>query len=378
MSDAADLGGDVVVISQLPPPVHGSTLMTRAFLRALESNAIPWRLVDRRFSRTVDEVGKFSLGKVARGLWLVFRVIGTVLRRRPRVVVLFATTRQSSSLVDSALSEALRVLRVPVILYLHTVGFSALAEQGVLQRLAVNRLLRPAKAIVTLDASLAWDVNAFYDGLVEVIGNTLPESPPENVAENPLQARDTVLFLSNLIPGKGHDDFLAVAVRCLEAGLDAKFVLAGAASSSTESEVNEAIARSGWASNISYIGAVGPDAKWKLLRTTRVLVFPSYFFETCGVVLLEAIACGVPITAYRIGGLAPRLEAAGAALVVDLGKPEMLAQAIHELMGSSELSERVRARAREIFSESYSSSAYAASWGRLLGQFGVQSRANEE
>ena len=378
MSDNTQQPGDVVVISQLPPPVHGSTLMTRLFLDVLDTQAVPWRLIDRRFSRTIGEVGRFSPRKIVQGIALILRLGGAVARRRPRVVVLFATTRSFSFLVDWMLSELLRAFRVPVILYVHTVGFSALAQRGKSWRCAVRRLLGSAEAVVVLSESLAWDVEAFIGGPADVIVNTLPELPPTHGVKIPLDARNTVLFLSNLIPGKGHDDFIAVAAACLDARINAKFVLAGAASPSVAAEVNASIARSGWASNISYLGAVGAREKWALFATARAYVFPStYPNEASPSVLLEAAACGVPIVAYPTGALAPRLAAAGAAYIVDSGNRELLAVAIQELFEAPQLGEQLAAKARALFAESFSYSAYAASWSRLLGRFGVQSSAQE-
>ena len=359
MPDNARQPGDVLVISQLPPPTHGSTLMTRAFLRALDTQSIPWRLVDRRFSKAIGEVERFSPRKVSRGLGLVLRLGGAVARQRPQVVVLVATTSSYSFLVDWLLSELLRALRVPVILYLHTVGFSALAQRGRCWRHAVRRLLGSAKATVILDESLECDIEAFIGGRADVIGNTLPELPPTQSAEVPLATRDTVVFLSNLVPGKGHEDFLAVAAKCLDGGMDAKFVLAGASSPSVAAELNAKIARSGWASNISFLGAVDAQAKWDLVSTARVFVFPSTS-DAFGLVLLEAAASGVPIAAYATGALAPRLAA------------------IQKLFESPELSERLGARAQAIFAESFSHSAYAASWNRLLGRFGVQASTRRD
>lgn len=372
MSDNAQQSGDVVVVSQLPPPVHGSTLMTRAFLHALDTQSIPCRLIDRRFSRTFNEVGRFSPRKVAQGFGLIFRLGSAVTRQRPRVVVLFATTRPFSFLVDWALSELLRALRMPVILYLHTVGFSALAQRGRVWDHLVRRLLGSADATVILGDSLEWDIETFVDGRSVVIGNTLPELPPIPDVEVPLEKRDTVLFLSNLIPGKGHDDFIAVAAKCLDAGMKAKFVLAGAASPSVEAAVKSSITRSGWPSQITYVGPVAAQEKWDLYATARTFVFSSTS-DASPLVLLEAAACGVPIAGYPTGTLAPRLAAAGAAYVVEGGNRELLAGAIQEIFESPELGKNLGAKARSLFEEEFSYTAYASSWSRLLSRFGVQS-----
>ena len=377
--DSVQEPDDVVVISQLPPPIHGSTLMTRAFLRALESQSIRWRLVDRRFSRTISEVGRFSPRKVVQGLGLILRLGGTVARSRPRVVVLFATTSPFSCLVDWVISEVLRAFRVPLILYLHTVGFSALAERGMVWRRVVRRLLGSAKAAVILGESLAWDIEPFVDGPADVIANTLPELPPATATQVPLHARNTVVFLSNLIPGKGHDDFLAVAAKCLDEGIEAQFVLAGAASPAVAAEVQGSITRSGWPENISYLGPVGAQEKWALLADARAFVFPStYPNEASPSVLLEAAACGVPIAAYPAGALTPLLAAAGAAYVVDAGNRELLARAIQEIFDSPELGQQLGARAQALFAESFSHSAWVTSWSRLLSRFGVQSTARQD
>lgn len=371
-------GSDLVVISQLPPPVHGSTLMTKALLRTLDTLGIRWRLVDRRFSRTVGEVGRFRVGKVLGGLGLVARLVRALTRRRPRVVIFLATTRTFSFAVDWALSEVLRFFRAPVVLYLHTVGYSALANRGGVLLFMVRRLLGSAKTVVVLGEALAGDVRQFARGDIRTIGNTLPDPPPHHGAPLPARQRNIVLFLSNLIPGKGHEDFLAAAVSCLNSGTDTRFVIAGAANSSVERDLRAAIIASGHETRIEYVGAVGPEAKWELLRRSRVLVFPGRS-EAFGLVLLEALASGVPIIGYRTGALAPVIEAAGAGRIVDVGDRTALTDELAELLRSEELTDRMSAAALALYKNALSPEQYTAAWAKTLDDFGYKSanRASE-
>src|SRR5687767_2213156 len=118
----------LLVISQLPPPVHGSTVMTEVFLGSLDRLDLEWTLIDRRFSSRIDEVGKVTLRKVSAAIGIMGRLTHAIVRTNPSAVVFFCTTRTVSFLVDWLLSEIIRVSRIPSINYIHTQGYSELAH----------------------------------------------------------------------------------------------------------------------------------------------------------------------------------------------------------------------------------------------------------
>ena len=55
-------------------------------------------------------------------------------------------------------------------------------------------------------------------------------------------------------------------------------------------------------SSISFIGAVAQQELPLYYNASDVLVIPSYY-ESFGLVALEAMACGIPVIASRVGGL---------------------------------------------------------------------------
>jgi phosphatidylinositol alpha-mannosyltransferase len=73
---------------------------------------------------------------------------------------------------------------------------------------------------------------------------------------------------------------------------------------------------------------VSEQEKWRLLATAGVLCAPSLGGESFGVVLLEAMASGVPVVASDLPGYRAAVGDRGAALLVAPGDPQALAAAL--------------------------------------------------
>jgi glycosyltransferase involved in cell wall biosynthesis len=54
----------------------------------------------------------------------------------------------------------------------------------------------------------------------------------------------------------------------------------------------------------TFMGALSPSEVSRVMQGARFLVFPSVWFETFGLSMIEAFACGLPIIASRLGSMA--------------------------------------------------------------------------
>jgi glycosyltransferase involved in cell wall biosynthesis len=353
----------VLIISQLPPPHHGSTAMTRVLLDSLDALGFDSHLVDRRFSKTVGEVGRITLKKAFASAGLAIRLTSALIRHRPDSVVFFMTNRTASFLADLVLSWILRFWRVPVIGYIHTQGFMSLASRGKLWDKAVRSLLNSASTVVCLSAALEDDVAHFLTtARVVSIPNT-PVDPPETIVNQ--GPKNIVLFLSNLIPEKGIGDFALLADRAGQNSYPFQFVAAGAPTDAFQ------IARlvEGASHNLNVIGAVDAVEKWDLLGQAAVLVFPSvYPFEAQPLVIIEAMAAGVPVVAYRVGGIADVIVDGATGVLVDPGDVESLWQVVADLLCSPDVINEMAVAARAEYVTGYARSAYEGAWYEVLSR----------
>jgi glycosyltransferase involved in cell wall biosynthesis len=123
--------------------------------------------------------------------------------------------------------------------------------------------------------------------------------------------------------------------------------------------------------DVKYLGAVPHDEVATYMQQADVFVFPSYF-EGFGLVLLEAMACGLPvITTTATAG--PDLVTEGEdGWIIERGDLNALTEAIAHCQDHPDLVRQMRGGAR-ITAESFSWSAYGDRWIGILREFGIPS-----
>ena len=111
---------------------------------------------------------------------------------------------------------------------------------------------------------------------------------------------------------------------------------------------------------IDYIGEIGDDRKQEFLGNAQALLFPIDWPEPFGIVMIEAMACGTPVIAYRSGSVPEVMEQGRTGFVV------------RELDDAIEAVRRVRylsrARCREVFEERFTAQRMARDYLDVYAQ----------
>ena len=137
-----------------------------------------------------------------------------------------------------------------------------------------------------------------------------------------------------------------------------------------EAEVRALVDRLAIADAIDWTGFV-TDIAAELARIDA-LVLPSLFGEGLPMVVLEAMAAGVPVIASRVEGVPEAITHGENGLLVEPGDAGALAAAIGELMGGTldyrELSRNAQDRHAEYFSAEIMALGVAEVYDRVLGR----------
>jgi D-inositol-3-phosphate glycosyltransferase len=146
-----------------------------------------------------------------------------------------------------------------------------------------------------------------------------------------------VLFVGRIEPLKGIDILVRAVAQVSE---DIRFclvVVGGDASAEAEKTELRRLARKlGISRRVAFLDAVDHSLLPLYYNAADVCVVPSYY-ESFGLVALEAMACGTPVVASRVGGLQGTVRDSETGFLVPWRCPEPFAERLELLLENEEL-----------------------------------------
>ncbi len=149
-----------------------------------------------------------------------------------------------------------------------------------------------------------------------------------------------LLYVGRIAPIKGLETLLD-ALGCLRgARHPARLIVVGGEADERrdghERELRRRAARQGLGAAVTFVGAQPQERLRHYYVAADVTVLPSYY-ESFGMVALEAMACGSAVIASRVGGLQTTVRDGLTGLLVSEGDPCALAETIARMLDDSAL-----------------------------------------
>lgn len=157
--------------------------------------------------------------------------------------------------------------------------------------------------------------------------------------------RPNILYVGRLDKRKGFEHLLQAFPQIQQKCPDARLLVVGAFDRE-DKEPFVRYARSHHISSVHFIGYVSRAELPRYYRTATVFCAPSTGFESFGIVLLEAMAAGVPIVASDITGYRQVLTNNHNGKLVLPGEPDAIGRACVKLLQDRSMRERFSKRGR--------------------------------
>lgn len=167
------------------------------------------------------------------------------------------------------------------------------------------RVLRDATGVLFTSAeekALASKSFGLYQAneIVIAYGTSKPQGDPDYQKQIFLEAfpnlrgKRYILLLSRLHPKKGVDILIEAFSEIVEQYPDLHLVVAGPDEDGMQAKLNQRATQLGIAQHIVWTGMLKGDSKWGAFHAAEVFMLPSHS-ENFGIVVVEALACGLPV-----------------------------------------------------------------------------------
>ncbi len=147
--------------------------------------------------------------------------------------------------------------------------------------------------------------------------------------------RPTILFVGRSEPRKGLPVLLRALLTIKKAVPGARLVVVGAIQSEEQTRLQGEIQAHGLENDVVLAGRVSDEDLPRYYRSANLFCAPSLGGESFGIVLLEAMASGLPIVASQIAGYQSVLHPGREGLLVPPGDPQALADAAATILTDS-------------------------------------------
>jgi glycosyltransferase involved in cell wall biosynthesis len=346
---------DVVVIGQTPPPTHGQAMAIEKFLRGRYTRIRPYH-VRMEFSDRSADVGRFRIRKLLRLAVLVAKTLG--LRRRLHDPVLYyppAGGQRVPAFRDIVFLTLVRPFFRQVVFHFHATGITTLYPQlGRFGRFWFRRAYFRPDLAICLSPATQEDACALQARRTCVVAYGVEDALPTPLA-GPKPAPVRLLYAGYVRETKGILVLLEAARLLCDRGLSFQLMIMGAFHPSAfEATARAQVRTAGLSDRVTFLGEQTGEAKWRAFGEAGIFCFPTHYeAEGLPLVILEAMACRLPVVATQWRGIPTLVEDGVTGFLTPPQQPAAFADRVSALIRDPALRDRMGLAGRRTYEARY-------------------------
>lgn len=339
----------VLFIMQLPPPVHGASMMnkyikgSRGINEQFDTSYLPLNFV-----KNIQEIGKFSFSKIYKMSMFIFKLCYRLSSFKPALVYYTIAPFGFAFYRDSLFVFFIKLFRVKIVFHLHGKGIQQQCKNKL--KACLYRVTFKNTVVINLSKGLNYDLKDIYKGKIYNIPNGIPD---DFISSRVDEIESTnLLYLSNLVKSKGVLDLLYALEKLKGEDLNYHLNIVGNPADIGIDELKSTISDLGLNDKVEVLGPKYKKDKLIELQNGDIFIFPTYFKNECfPLSILEAIQNENVVISTDNGAIKEILEDCG--VVVDKRDIEALSYEIRDLIKNKERIKTLQKKSRTKYLKKY-------------------------
>jgi glycosyltransferase involved in cell wall biosynthesis len=333
--------------------MHGSNLMNQHVTRC-KALFVKYdvKVIALHYARTVSDIGSFRIQKFFLLLVYIIRLARELRRFQPDLAYFVPMVTGTSFYRDCLFTAILKLFKVQIVYHLHGKGIKEKLSSGLLFRL--YHWFFKDTFIIHLSPLLSHDIHPVVDfNQCWFLPNGIDSSDSRGMKPSIMNTQPTFLCLANLFLAKGILTLLETCQILAREEQNFKVYFVGNPSSElSEVEFLRIIKAMGISKWVEYLGPQYGKDKQNIFMNSDFFVFPSYN-EAFPLVLLEAMAAGLPVVSTSEGAIPEIVEQSKTGFIVEKQNASALAEKMEFLLTHSEQAKAMGMEGRKKFKKCY-------------------------
>ena len=302
--------------------------------------------------RSLETLGKTRWQSIPENLKL-YRKLKKQLKKTNYDLILIPISQETIGFVKDSFFVRIAAKRVDkVLLMLHGSNFKNWQKNGSSWvRNYTAAILKKTDGMIVLGQKLkSLFTNHYASDHIHVVPNGADFVFPEKVQKN--NDKITILYLSNLLPAKGITDLIDALVMLTSDKNKYEVNVVGQwVDDETKTYCMKQVEE--YDLPVNFKGPLYGEDKLKQFTDADIFVFPPRAPEGHPLVLVEAMAAGLPIISTDQGVITESVIDGENGFIIASNKPEQIAEKLDWLMNNPEERERMGVKSREIYQEKF-------------------------
>jgi glycosyltransferase involved in cell wall biosynthesis len=348
----------LVIIGPIPPPYNGMSVVTDNLLKSDLRNHFDIISLDTADRRGLANVGRLDLPNVVLALKHGLQFLWTLVARRPEIVYVCIAQNTFGYLRDCVFLVPALLTDRKVVVHLHGSDFRRFYNQTsfIMKRLIRWTLSRVNQMIVLGSGLMVLFKGIVPDDRIAVIPNgIIPFAYKDKNSQKQTDHRYfRIIYLGTLKKNKGFMEFLKSIPIILKEVPSARFKLVGEHCYPKEmQDAYEFIKINQLSDVVEFPGVLVGSIKETMLLSSDIFVFPPIAPEGQPLVILEAMAAGLPVISTPQGAISDMVIDGVNGFIVPPGDPAAIAEKVTLLLKDGPMRISMGRSSREIFLKTF-------------------------
>lgn len=343
--------GKILSIIQLPPPVHGQSVMNKFVNKSnLLNSSFKIKTISFHFT-DLKNMGKPSILKLIKMVKYFFKILKELIIFKPNLVYFTLSPIGFAFYRDVIYVLLLKIFRANILYHLHGKGINNAAKKPI-NRIIYKFIFKNTN-VICLSEHLVRDISDVFKGKAFIVNNGI--EPVKNIKETKSDKKKLqIIYLSNFTKTKGIYNFLEALKIVDRKNIDFEAKTIGKPFNVTEKDINDYLVQNNLSDKITNVGPKYGEEKIQILQNTDIFVFPTHYKnEAFPLVILEAMQFGIPIITTNEGGIPDIIDDSKTGYITNPHDFNEIANKIITLIKDKELRESMGKAAREKFQKKY-------------------------